>query len=325
MFAIFPPALIWTSRHLFQGELEHRRVKQFYKHTNKSVSFPHQIAKQERMQRHYRQYMEALKNDLQATEQLGRNEPTGVGSRNSPTRHYSISDRSQGHLKLYPWALDTNLGDPALKVRQPQQFLRRMSLIVFQDFIPNLKDHLLARILHRQYDPEPLSFTDYDRNRVQIVGKRLEQRYTMTINYTTYDLQRGSDKINMKGRPYVIALSHSDPSHPYVYARVLGIHRVKVLHPTMAAPTKMDILWVRWLQIDRTHHAGWKAKRLYRVQFVPNLEDGAFGFLDPDDIVRGAHIIPCFEKGLIVDPPVASVSKWDYAPNVNWQYYYINQ
>jgi hypothetical protein len=147
----------------------------------------------------------------------------------------------------------------------------------------------------------------------------------MSIYYTTYDLQRGCDKINMKGRPYVMALSHTDPSHPYVYARVFGIHRAKVLHPTMVAPTEMDILWVHWLQIDHTHHAGWEAKRLYRAQFVPNLEDGAFGFLNPDDIIRGAHFIPCFNKGLIADPPAASVSKWDYNPDINWNYYYVNQ
>ena len=147
----------------------------------------------------------------------------------------------------------------------------------------------------------------------------------MTTYYTTYDLRRGSDKINMKGRPYVMALSHGDSSHPYIYARVLGIYRMKVLHPTVAAPTRMDVLWVRWLQVDHAHQAGWKAKRLYRVQFTPSLEDGAFGFLDPDDVIRGAHFVPCFKEGLIVDPPATSVSKWDYAPDANWQYYYANQ
>ena len=147
----------------------------------------------------------------------------------------------------------------------------------------------------------------------------------MTVNYTTYDLRRGSDKVNMKGRRYVMALSCGDPSHPYMYARVLAIYRIKVLHPTMTTPTNMDVLWVRWLQIDQTHQAGWKAKRLYRVQFVPSLEDGAFGFLDPNDIIRGVHLIPCFDKGLIVGLLLAFVSKWDYAPKVNWKHYYINQ
>ena len=106
-------------------------------------------------------------------------------------------------------------------------------------------------------------FTDRDRNKVHIAGKHLERRYMMTVYHTTYDLRRGSDKINLKGRPYVMALSHGDPSHPYVYAQVLGIYRVKVLHPTMATPTSMDLLWVRWFEIDQTHQAGWKAKRLY--------------------------------------------------------------
>jgi len=147
----------------------------------------------------------------------------------------------------------------------------------------------------------------------------------MTVYYTTYDLRRGGDKINMKGRPYVMALSRGDPSHPYVYARVLGIYRVKVLHPTMATPTSMDVLWVHWFQIDKTHQAGWKAKRLYRVQLIPNLEDSAFGFLDPDDVVRGAHLIPCFGKGLIVDLLIAAISKWDCSRSANWQYYYVNQ
>lgn len=200
-----------------------------------------------------------------------------------------------------------------------------LSSPIHQDFIPKLKDHLLARILGRQYDPDPPVFTDRDRNQVHIAGKRLEQRYTMTVYHTTYDLRRSSDKINLKGRPYVMALSHGDPSHPYVYARVLGIYRVKVLHPTMATPTSMDLLWVRWFEIDKTHRAGWKAKRLYRVQFVPSHEDGAFGFLDPDDVIRGAHLIPCFAKGLFIALLATLGSKWDYAPKANWKHYYINQ
>jgi len=195
---------------------------------------------------------------------------------------------------------------------------------VCQNFIPNLKSHLLARILHCQHDRELPTFTDRERNNVQLVGNRLEQRFTMTMYYTTYDLRRGADKINMKNRPYVVALSRDDPSHPYMYARVLGIYRVRALYPSMAAPANMDVLWVRWLQIDRTHRAGWKAKRLYRVQFVPSPEEGAFGFLDPNDVIRGAHVIPCFDKGTIANP-LPPASRWDYPSKANWKYYYINQ
>lgn len=193
-----------------------------------------------------------------------------------------------------------------------------------QDFIPSLKDHLLTRILHLQYEENPPTFTDYDRCRLFISGDNLEQRYTMTVNYTTYDLRRGQDKLNMKGRPYVMALSR-DPSHPYIYARILAIYRVKVLHHSIAHPTIMDVLWVRWFAIDKKHKAGWKAKRLYKVQFVPVQDEGAFGFLNPDDIIRGVHLIPGFDNGLAEDSPNVPRSKWDYEPARNWNFYYINQ
>jgi len=146
----------------------------------------------------------------------------------------------------------------------------------------------------------------------------------MTVNYTTYDLRRGQDKINMKGRLYVMALSR-DPFYPYVYARVLAVYRVKVLHHSMAHPTNMDVLWVRWLTVDKKHKAGWKAKRLYKVRFIPNLDEGAFGFLDPSDIIRGVHLIPGFDDGLIEDNLNEAESKWDYEPARNWCSYYVNQ
>jgi len=243
----------------------------------------------------------------------------------SPSQHYSTSVRGQDYLDLYQWALGAHENDPALKVRFSTHFVRDVSVTDWpQDFIPNLKDHLLSRILHRSYEEEPPTFTDDDRSTVFISGDRLEQRYTMTVNYTTYDLRRGQDKINMKGRPYIMALSR-DPFHPYVYARVLAIYRVKVLHHSMTHPTNMDVLWVRWFKIDRRHKAGWKAKRLYKIRFVPNPDEGAFGFIDPNDIIRGIHLIPGFVDGLVKSSPEDAKSKWDYVPTRNWCSYYVNQ
>ena len=60
------------------------------------------------------------------------------------------------------------------------------------------------------------------------------------------------------------------------------------------------------------------------MQFVPSPEEGAFGFLDPNDVIRGTHLIPCFNKGIIVNP-LPPASRWDYPSNANWQNYYINQ
>jgi len=51
-----------------------------------------------------------------------------------------------------------------------------------------LKDHLLARILDKQYDTEPPTFTTEDRNELYIAEDRLEQWYSMSVYHTTYDL-----------------------------------------------------------------------------------------------------------------------------------------
>jgi hypothetical protein len=87
----------------------------------------------------------------------------------------------------------------------------------------------------------------------------------------------------------------------------------------------MDVLWVCWLEIDQKHQAGWKAKRLYRVQFVPCHKEGAFGFLDPADVICGIHLIPGFNNGHTIQSPEDLVSKWDDTAVNSWKNYYINQ
>ena len=99
------------------------------------------------------------------------------------------------------------------------------------------------------------TFTKKDQNTLYICNNRLEQRYSMSVYYTTYNLQRGKDNINMMGRSHVMALSQ-DKVHPYVYVQVLGIYRLYILHgPTMVDEAKADVLWVRWFKINETHRA----------------------------------------------------------------------
>lgn len=42
---------------------------------------------------------------------------------------------------------------------------------------------------------------------------------------------------------------------------------------------------------------GWEDCALDRVRFPPVASDGAFDFVDPDDVLRGSHIIPAFKLG----------------------------
>lgn len=115
MFVNHPPIPIDELNDQSQGELEHRRAKHFYKRTNRGVSFPHQIAKQERMQRHYRKYIETCIEKMGAESQSAPQSKTVNEEDRSPRKHYSISERSRGYLTLYQWAYGTDMDDPALK------------------------------------------------------------------------------------------------------------------------------------------------------------------------------------------------------------------
>lgn len=87
--------------------------------------------------------------------------------------------------------------------------------------------------------------------------------------------------------------------HPYLYARVLGIFHVNAIYTggitPDSHPTRFDFLWVRWF---RTISPGsWDSHKLECVAFPPMASNGAFGFLDPKDVVRSCHIILNFVSG----------------------------
>ncbi|KAG6904686.1 hypothetical protein DXG01_008103, partial [Tephrocybe rancida] len=89
-----------------------------------------------------------------------------------------------------------------------------------------------------------------------------------------------------------------------------------------SAPTSIEFLWVRWYQRDPTYCAGFKRKRLHRLQYLLDSDPEAYRFLNPDEVIRGAHIIPGFYYG-----PTE-----EFAPSVahatdeldDWVYYYVD-
>lgn len=135
-------------------------------------------------------------------------------------------------------------------------------------------------------------YTNEDRLTVQIVDERLYMHKTLRVNYTTYDIRRSQDTINPRTqRSDVMVLSQDmeEPaSHPYWYAKVLGLFHVDVRHRGPLSRTgtnlkRMEFAWVRWYGVDPSHHSGPGSKRLHRVGFVSG--DEAFGFIDPLQIV----------------------------------------
>ena len=275
------------------------------------------------MERHYRKYINTLRKKMGARTTSQSDSSSDAGDNASPRQHYSVAKKDRDHVDLYDFS-NKHMGDPALKVSDILTIYCSV-LTVVQNFVVKLKDHLLARILNKQYDPNPPMFTTKDHDELYIAEDRLEQRYSMSIYYTTYDLRRGKDRVNMRNRSHIMTLSH-DRIHPYAYTRVLGIFRLDILHgPTMSGEDRMDVLWVHWFKIDKTHRAGWKAKQLYQIKYIPALEDDTFGFLDPNDIVRGSHLIGGFNLGHQSHSPSDPASTWDPEKESNWKTYYVNQ
>ena len=161
------------------------------------MRFERQIAKQERMERHYRKYITALRKKTGAWTTSRSGSSPAATEDLSPRQHYSVARRDRDRVDLYTLA-SKHMGDPALKLGDGSPSQLSTLLMLSQDFIVKLKDHLLARILNKQYDAEPPTFTTKDRDQLYIAEDRLEQRYNMSVYHTTYDLRRGKDRVNMK-------------------------------------------------------------------------------------------------------------------------------
>ncbi|KAF8143030.1 hypothetical protein K438DRAFT_1634402, partial [Mycena galopus ATCC 62051] len=87
-------------------------------------------------------------------------------------------------------------------------------------------------------------------------------------------------------------------------------------------------LWIRRYRLDRTWRAGFKKKRLFRLEFVPDSDPDAFGFLNPDEVIRGAHIIPAFSTGtteaLLSSGSIGRLPRFGLTDDEDWRYYYVN-
>ncbi|KAJ7194953.1 hypothetical protein GGX14DRAFT_677736, partial [Mycena pura] len=113
--------------------------------------------------------------------------------------------------------------------------------------------------------------------------------------------------------------------HPYHYAWVLGIFHTEVRVKSRNQPFEpIEFLWVRWLEHDQRFRSGWKAKRLPRFTFLPYDHPDAFGFLDPNDVLRGAHLVPAFAHGRTKELLPHSIARRKSENDEDWRYFYAN-
>ena len=192
--------------------------------------------------------------------------------------------------------------------------------------MPKLKEHLFPRIRsilleEEASDPEAhrsragltsinhVNGSDHhERNSVFIQNDRIYRHHLARFNYTTYDVRRAQDVINpgTSHRDIILLANRNgetrrESDHPFLCARVLGIYHANVVYTGEGMldykARRMEFLWVRWFEYDGVTSMRWEDLRLDSVHFPSLAAEGAFGFVDPRDVLRGCHIIPAFSKG----------------------------
>jgi hypothetical protein len=74
------------------------------------------------------------------------------------------------------------------------------------------------------------------------------------------------------------------------------------MHPELEGAARlwhrMDFLWVRWFGMEPSqYHHRFQFSCLPKIGFVESTDNYAFTFLNPAQVIRGAHLIPMFAEG----------------------------
>ncbi|KAI0315118.1 hypothetical protein OF83DRAFT_1293481 [Amylostereum chailletii] len=303
-------------------ELEHRSSKRWYSRTNKQ-NWVGQIANHERRARFmaaiHSRYQTSQKTDRTALPRKDRHsrfKKSDKLSKTSPTAHYHISNSPKEWVNMTELCYD-NRDDPAV-----------------EDFVKNLQDHLLGRLLGKSFDGDMVDYSNEDRDTVKIRNGRLFVHQTLRVNYTSYDVRRGQDSINPDSRADIMVLaSKADAEatgHPYWYARTVRVFSMSVRHDDPTAKPRdwqtMDVCFVRWFKFNTKVRSGWKAKHLPCISFVSHndAECPAFGFIDPDQIIRATHLIPGYKHGPTLDLlPTPSLARHEREEDTDWARFYV--
>ncbi|KAJ7227496.1 hypothetical protein GGX14DRAFT_630186 [Mycena pura] len=306
-----------------QGELEHRRAKRFYARTSKNRATKQITA----LERRERGLTDMFGNPYQrAALAMLKRKATPIRQRKplkleklpytDPEQHHHISVSKNNSILLGSW-LPEHRDDPAAS-----------------NFLPKLLDHLLGRILDPVHAEQSHEFSPIDRSKVVIRNDRIYEHKVFRVNYTTYDVRRAQDSLNSRYHSDIMMLSpEDDMSHPFRYAQIIGIYHADVLHNVPGAsttPQRMEFLWVRRYHLERVWHGRdcFQKKRLYRVEFLPADDPDAFGFIQPDEVIRAAHLIPSFSGGkateLLPADSIGRLARLGLEDDEDWCFYSVN-
>ncbi|KAF7981735.1 hypothetical protein HWV62_32343 [Athelia sp. TMB] len=267
------------------GESEHRTSKKAYLRTSRK-NFELQMARIERRQANLRRISERIYGVPKQLSDVAAN----------PIAAYTMGI-SENWPEVIPKFLQSNAGDPAVadfRQKLQKHLAPRMSAIILS---ANDGSRTLA-------STSPLNSLAPDHARIFFKGDKFYRHNIFGVNYTTYDVHRKKDIFNPRTshRDVMVLANNEDKSaHPYLYARVLGIFHANVIYtgtvPVDYTTRAVEFLWVRWFEYVEDNSSGWTGSTLDRLRFPTMANEDSFSFLDPGDVLRGCHVVPCFAAG----------------------------
>ncbi|RXW15845.1 hypothetical protein EST38_g10003, partial [Candolleomyces aberdarensis] len=207
--------------------------------------------------------------------------------------------------------------------------------VACSSFIRNLKQHLLPRFVaavEPDLDAQQLSELIQAQEWANIILKdnRFYSHKIMRIKYTIYNTRRDEDIIHLDtDRCNVMLLnpeySRGSSSHPFRYAKVIGILHAQVgyvgsigRHGKTYEYRPTEFLWVRWYRVCPAADL-----ELDKAELLPLSDPESLGFIDPNEVLRACHMIPCFKNGKRY-PDGKGMSEVA-GDGTDWNLYFINR
>ena len=273
-----------------------------------------------------------------------------------PQARYNIGQTQNNPVHMPTWTQKYS-SDPALDVYVCNSRGYEVSDRSFsQGFVAKLRALMLPRIrlLHesepRSKHPKRNTYPAHtadeagDPKHVIFKDDRIYVHKLMSVNYTTYDVRRTHDIIwpaTSRNNILLTSLSCSptgEPAHGvstetstgYMYARVLRIFHCNVIYTGPGSvdfrPRRMDFLFVRYYSTLPGQGDLWARGELERIAFLPATDPSAFGFVDPEHILRSVHIIPKYSSGRKYSIDERGVSATELAnDSMDWKEYYVSR
>lgn len=255
----------------------------------------------------------------------------------NPDIHHFIGMSTRLYVALGDFAHGGRFSGDIVAHVSVESTLNSSLLKEMQKFVRNLKQYLLPRfistLLPHLEGPSLENFIErQDWSRLVLKKDRIYTHQIMRIKYTTYDTRRDEDIIHLDTAQCNIMLlnpqySRSTPSqHPFRYGKVIAICHADVGYVGDICRTgsqfthhRIEFLWVRWYRV----HPASTAFRLDQAELMSPDEPGSHNFIDPLQVLRATHMIPCYRLGKRYPEGRGKSEIWK--DGSDWERYYVNR